>query len=96
MFRSAPLGPMHIDMTKKLSPARDHTRLMESRIETQTAEVERLKGLGLDATDGERRLALLRRALEEVRIQLSHLSPTNLDARRTDAAMKLLSGTRKS
>jgi hypothetical protein len=70
---------------------------MESRIETQTAEVERLKGLGLDVTDGERRLALLRRALQEVRIQLGHLSPTDLDARRDiDAAMKVLSRPRKS
>ena len=84
-------------MTKKISPAQDHIRLMEARIEKQTAEVERLKGLGLDAIDGERRLALLRRALDEIRIQLGHLSPTDLDARRAiDAAMKVLSGTRKS
>lgn len=77
----------------------DHPGLAvdDPRIEKQIAEVERLKALGLDATDGERRLALLRRALEEVRIQLGHLSPTEMDARRAiDAAMKVLSGTRKS
>jgi hypothetical protein len=93
-FRSS----MQIGMTKKLCPVRDHIRLMESRIEQQTTEIERLKRLGQDASDGERRLGLLRRALEEVRIQLSRLSPTDLDAKGTDidAAMKVLPGTGKS
>jgi hypothetical protein len=71
-------------MTKKNSPVRDHIRLMESRIEQQTTEIERLKRLSQDASDGERRLGMLRRELEEVRIQLGHHSPTDMDARRAD------------
>jgi hypothetical protein len=90
--------PVQIGMPNKLSPVRDHIRLMETRIEQQAAEVNRLRQLGQDTTAGERRLFLLHRALEEMRIQLGHLSPTDLDARRADvdAAMRVLSGMRKT
>jgi hypothetical protein len=54
-------------MTKKVSPARDHIRLIEARIEQQIVENERLKSLGQDATAGERRLFLLHRALRNAR-----------------------------
>jgi hypothetical protein len=76
-------------MTKKVSPARDHIRLIEARIEQQIVENERLKSLGQDATAGERRLFLLHRALEEMRVQLGSLSPTDLDSRRADIAIAL-------
>jgi len=71
---------------------------MEARIEQQTADIDRLKLLGQDATAGERRLFLLHHALAEMRVQLGHLSPTNLDANRADidAAMRFLSGGQKT
>lgn len=51
-------------------------RLMENRIEEQTATIEQLKQSGQDASKPLNRLNLLRRVLGEMRIQLGHLSPT--------------------
>ena len=64
------------------SPAFKHVRTMEARIEQQIVSIERLQQLGQDTSDAERRLELLRHALEEMRIQLGQLSPTERDARR--------------
>ena len=58
---------------------------MEHRIEQQTALVERLKQSGEDIADPSRRLWLLQAALEEMRIQLGHLSPTAMDAKRSSS-----------
>lgn len=69
-------------MTTDSSPAFKHVRTMEARIEQQMASVARLQQSGQDTSDAERRLELLRHALEEMRIQLGHLSPTERDARR--------------
>ena len=65
------------------SSVTEHIRLMESRIEQQTAAIERLKRSAQDTSEAVRRLKLLERALEEIRIQLGQLSPTALDGRRS-------------
>jgi hypothetical protein len=56
--------------------------MMELRIEQQVEALERLKQSGQDASDAVRRLALLQHALNEMRIQLGQLSPTERDGRR--------------
>jgi hypothetical protein len=72
-----------------LGPAFEHIRIMQSRIEQQTALIGRLQQSSQDTADAERRLGLLRHALEEMRIQLGQLSPTELDARRADMGAAL-------
>ena len=69
-------------MTSDQSPAGTHLRMMELRIEQQVESIERLKQSGEDVSEAVRRLFLLHRALDEMRIQLGQLSPTNLDDRR--------------
>jgi hypothetical protein len=69
-------------MVSKLDPAREHIRRMESRIEQQKAAIEQLKLSGQDVSDATRRLNLLERAMEEVRLQLGQLSPTAMDNKR--------------
>ena len=64
------------------NPALVHIRRMELRIEQQTLSIERLQQFGQDTSEAIRRLKLLRHALDEMRIQLGQLSPTNLDERR--------------
>jgi hypothetical protein len=55
--------------------ARAHMRKMEVRIEEQTALIARLKANGRDAAEPTRTLALLRKALEDMRFQLGRLMP---------------------
>jgi hypothetical protein len=69
-------------MSSDANPALVHIRRMELRIEQQTHSIERLQQLGEDASAALQRLKLLRHALDEMRIQLGQLSPTNLDERR--------------
>lgn len=69
-------------MSSDANPALVHIRRMELRIEQQSLSIERLRQFGQDTSDGVRRLKLLRHALDEMRIQLSQLSPTDLDERR--------------
>lgn len=77
--------------------ATEHIQLMESRIEQQAASIERAKLLGQETLDAERRLELLCRALDEMRVQLGSLSPTDLDAKRPNwAALIAYSGTGKA
>jgi hypothetical protein len=85
-------------MTADSSPAFKHVRTMEARIEQQIASIARLQQLGQDTSDAERRLELLRHALEEMRIQLGQLSPTERDAKRTGtgAAREAIIGGRKT
>lgn len=71
-------------MTSDQGPAGAHLRMMELRIEQQVESIERLKQSGQDASEAVRRLALLQRALGEMRVQLGQLSPTERDAKRPD------------
>jgi hypothetical protein len=77
--------------------ATEHIRHMESRIEQQAASIEHAKLLGQDISGAARRLKLLRHALDEMRIQLGQLSPTELDAKRpNEAAMATPAGSEKA
>jgi hypothetical protein len=77
--------------------ATEHIQLMESRIQQQAALIERARLLGQDTSDAERRLTLLCRALDEMRVQLGPLCPTELDAKRPNwAALIAYSGTGKA
>lgn len=78
--RGTPARPIIGRSTSDL--ATEHIQLMESRIEQQAALIERARLLGQDASDAERRLKLLCRALDEMRIQLGQLCPTEMDAKR--------------
>ena len=62
-------------MASDISPALEHIRTMETRIEQQVAAIERLKQSGQDTAQAVQRLDLLQRALQEMRIQLGQLSP---------------------
>jgi hypothetical protein len=69
-------------MTPTPTLAFELIRQMETRIERQSALIERLKQAGQDTSGAVYRLGLLHRALDEMRIQLGQLSPTPLDAKR--------------
>ena len=69
-------------MTSDQSPASTHLRMMELRIEQQVESIERLKQSGEDVSEAVRRLSLLQRALDEMRIQLGQLSLTERDNKR--------------
>lgn len=56
--------------------AMEHIRLMESRIAQQQTTIQRLRLTGQDISKGLARLTLLYAALEEMRIQLASLAPT--------------------
>ena len=85
---------MHIfgaeTMAPDTNPALAHIRIMESRIEQQVAAIERLKQSGQDTAPAVHRLELLRRALEEMRIQLGQLSPTGRTRSATDSVRSKL------
>jgi len=80
-------------MTSKFTPALAHIRLMEDRIRQQAATIEQLRLSGRETSAAFLRLSLLQHALEEMRIQLGSISPTELDAKRANiaAALKTLS-----
>jgi hypothetical protein len=69
-------------MASEQNPATSHIRMMELRIERQVEAIERQKQAGEDTADAVRRLGLLRRALDEMRLQLGQLSPTDRDRKR--------------
>ena len=77
-------------MTSDQSPAGTHIRMMELRIEQQVEAIERLKQSGQDTSEAERRLSLLQHALNEMRIQLGQLSPTERDNKRPDTTRSAL------
>jgi hypothetical protein len=56
--------------------ATEHLRLMERRIAQQEAAIQLLKESGQDISKSVSRLQLLHSALEEMRIQLAQLTPT--------------------
>ena len=76
-----------------ITAAIEHIRVMESRITKQEAAIERLRILREDASDAERRLSLLRAALEEMRIQLAQLTPTAEQIAAPAWALPLVSAT---
>ena len=63
-------------MDSILAAAIEHIRLMERRIADQELAIERLGMEQRDTSDARRRLALLNSALEEMRIQLAQLTPS--------------------
>lgn len=56
--------------------ARKHIDLMQARIAQQTAIIVELRQSGEDTLEATRRLALLHHALEEMRILLGDIGPT--------------------
>jgi hypothetical protein len=58
--------------------ALEHIQLMEARIAQQTALILELRQTGQDTLEAERRLLLLHRALDEMRLMLGHLLPTEI------------------
>jgi len=54
----------------------DHIRIMEARIRQQEVTIERLASEGLETSSAVRRLKLLSSALEEMRLPLAQLAPT--------------------
>jgi hypothetical protein len=77
-------------MTSDQSPAGSHLRMMELRIEQQVETIERLKQSGQDTSEADRRLSLLQHALNEMRIQLGQLSPTERDNKKPDTTRSAL------
>ena len=61
--------------------AREHIDLMRARIARQTALIVELRQSGQDTLEATRRLALLHHALEEMRILMGELVPTEARAR---------------
>ncbi len=64
-------------MQSAKAAAREHVRLMETRIERQRLLIEQLEGERQDTAEQVRRLILLQRALEEMLLQLGQLVPPN-------------------
>jgi hypothetical protein len=80
-------------MERIVAAAIEHIRVMEGRITKQEAAIERLRNLREDASDAERRLKLLRTALQEMRIQLAQLTPTAEQVAAPAWALPLISAT---
>ena len=83
-------------MAATTDPAAEHIRVMEARLRAQTALVIRLRQIGQDASEAIRRLELLQRALEEMRLQLAQLAETEMDKKngRAGVVMTRLLGTK--
>jgi len=56
--------------------AREHIQVIEARIAQQTALIVELRQTGQDTLEAARRLVLLHHALEEMRILIGELVPT--------------------
>ena len=76
-----------IEMTN--TGAVEHLTVMETRIARQIEEIERLRLFGKDISEATRRLKLLRHALDEMRLQLGHLSLSEMDIKRADVSLAL-------
>lgn len=61
--------------------ANQHIRQMEARIAQQTALIVELRQAGQDTQDATRKLALLHHALEEMRLLIGGLVPTEARGR---------------
>jgi hypothetical protein len=68
-------------MTGTAAAASQHIRQMEARIARQAALIVELRQSGQDTLEAARRLALLHHALEEMRLLIGNLVPTE-DRRR--------------
>ncbi len=62
-----------------------HIQRMEQRIERQSALIAELRRSGKDTVEAVNRLTLLRNALDEMRIQLLSLLPTEAQDRLKEA-----------
>jgi hypothetical protein len=63
-------------MDGSAAAANQHIRQMETRIAQQTALIAELRQSGQDTLDATRKLALLHHALEEMRLLIGGLVPT--------------------
>jgi type II secretory pathway component PulM len=63
-------------MTGTSAAALQHIRQMEARVAQQTAHIVELRQSGQDTLEAARRLALLHHALEEMRLLIGNLVPT--------------------
>jgi hypothetical protein len=63
-------------MEPTFTAAMKHLLVMETRIRQQESAIERLEKADEDTSDSMRRLNLLHKAFEEMRIQLAQLTPT--------------------
>ena len=63
-------------ITATSAAALQHIRQMEGRIAQQTAHIVELRQSGQDTLAAARRLALLHHALEEMRLLIGNLVPT--------------------
>jgi hypothetical protein len=81
-------------MPSKADPADAHLRVIEGRIKAQSAFVQSLNQNGQDASSAVRRLNLLLKALEEMRLHLPQLAETDMDKKngRSDVLMTRLLG----
>ena len=81
-------------MPRKADPADAHLRVIEGRIKAQSAFVQSLNQNGQDASSAVRRLNLLLKALEEMRLHLPQLAETDMDKKngRSDVLMTRLLG----
>jgi len=70
-------------MTETSAAARQHIRQMEARVAQQTALIVELRQSGQDTLAAVRRLALLHHALEEMRILIGEMVPTEARVRFT-------------
>jgi hypothetical protein len=61
--------------------ASEHIHLMQARIAQQTALIVQLRQAGQDTLEATRRLALLHHALQEMRLLLGDLVPTEAKPR---------------
>ncbi len=62
--------------------AHEHMQLMAKRIDKQAAEIEQLRVTGQDTKAATQKLSLMKRAMDELRLQLGPLSPTVSDTKR--------------
>ena len=81
-------------MPSNADPADAHLRVMEERIKAQSAFVQSLNQNAQDASGAVRRLNVLLKALEEMRLHLPQLAETVMDKKngRSDALMTRLLG----
>ena len=68
-------------MTGTSAAALQHIHQMEARVAQQTALIVELRQSGKDTLEAARRLALLHHALEEMRLLIGTLVPTEARAR---------------
>lgn len=76
-------------MNSPFDAATRHIETMEERIRQQLSAIDRLKREARDTTEATMRLNLLRSALDEMRLQLARLIPTEQQVAAPDWALPL-------